>query len=69
MIGMSVTDLEYLLNLIGSTISKTDTTLKKAVSAKDRLLVTLRFLATGDSYASLKYLFRISTATICYMPN
>nr|CAI5845234.1 unnamed protein product [Callosobruchus analis] len=40
---MSVTDLEYLLNLIGPAISKTDTTFKRAVSTKDRLLVTLLF--------------------------
>nr|CAI5859492.1 unnamed protein product [Callosobruchus analis] len=64
---MSVMDLEYLLNLNDPAISKTDTIFKRAVSTKDRLLVTLHFLATGDSYASLKYLFRISTATICYI--
>lgn len=30
-----------------------------------RLAITLRFLATGDSYPSLSYTFRVGVATIC----
>lgn len=33
-------------------------------SAETRLLLTLRFLATGDSYRSLTFLFRIPHNTI-----
>ncbi|KAK7605333.1 hypothetical protein V9T40_007191 [Parthenolecanium corni] len=61
---MSVVDLEFLFNLVGPTIVKQDTPLRQAVSAKERLLVTLRFLASGDSYQSLSYIFRISPQLI-----
>lgn len=57
-------DFEYLLNQIGKKIQKQDTVLRKAISAQDRLALTIRFLATGDSYSSLQYLFRISKQSI-----
>lgn len=58
------TDFEYLLRMIGGQISKVDTYMRKSISAQDRLAVTLRYLATGDSYASLQYTFRISKQAI-----
>lgn len=61
---MSSADFEFILNQIGPTISKKDTKWRKSISAKVRLAVTLRFLATGDSYQSLHYLFKISAQVI-----
>lgn len=52
---MSVTDFEYLLNLVGPKIAKRNTNYRDAIPLHERLAVTLRFLATGDSYTSLMY--------------
>ncbi|XP_057654265.1 putative nuclease HARBI1 [Diorhabda carinulata] len=45
-------------------IKKQNTYLRSAISSELRLAITLRFLATGDSYRSLEYLTRVSASTI-----
>nr|CAI5849009.1 unnamed protein product [Callosobruchus analis] len=57
-------DFDYLLNKVAPLISKADTNFRCSIPAKVKLYCTLRFLATGDSYRSLMYLFRISDSTI-----
>lgn len=57
---MSSEDFEFLLNEIGPKIAKQDTNMRKAIPIQVRLAVTLRFLVSGDSFASLGYLFKIS---------
>lgn len=58
---MSPTEFEYLINLVGPKIAKQkDTFMRKSITVQERLSITLHFLATGDHYSSLQYLFRVS---------
>lgn len=61
---MSTEDFEHLLQLIAPYIQREDTNYQDSISPRMRLLITLRFLATGDSYKSLMYLFQVSCSTI-----
>ena len=63
-IRMTAEDFEYIVSLIGPKIERMDTKLREAVTVRERLAVTLRFLATDDSYTSLQYLFKMSKSTI-----
>lgn len=44
---------------------KCDTIMRNALSPKLKLEITLHYLATGDSYKSLQYLYRVSASFIC----
>lgn len=61
---MSASDFEYLLEKVSPLISKKDTLKRDAIPAKIRLAITLRFLATGDSFDSLHYLFKVSGSIV-----
>jgi len=47
---MSPNEFEFLINLIGEKISKKNTAFRKAISVRESLALTLRFLASGDWY-------------------
>lgn len=57
-------DFEYLLSKVSPIISKKDTHWRLAIPAKLRLAITLRYLATGDSFKSLHFLFKVSSEII-----
>lgn len=61
---MKSSDFEYILNNIGHRIGRKDTIFRDAIPVRERLAVTLRFLASGDSYQSLSYLFKMSKQSI-----
>lgn len=63
-VRMSSEDFEYLLCKIGPKVMKENTNMRKSVPVNTRLAITLRFLATGDSYTSLQYTFLISKQLI-----
>ena len=61
---MSPERFEHLLSLVAPIITKTDTNFRKAIPAEQRLMLTLRFLASGDSQISLHFQFRMGRKTV-----
>uniref|UniRef100_A0A2S2Q4X3 Nuclease HARBI1 n=1 Tax=Sipha flava TaxID=143950 RepID=A0A2S2Q4X3_9HEMI len=61
---MSSSYFDLLINLIGPKIVKTETILREPIWVKDRLAVTLRFLATDESFTSLQHLLKMSKQVI-----
>ena len=61
---MSPERFEHLLGLVGPLIMKHDTRFRKAIPVDERLSLSLRYLASGDSQISLSYLFRIGRKTV-----
>ncbi|XP_034024730.1 protein ALP1-like [Thalassophryne amazonica] len=54
-----------ILQRLTPRIEKQDTFRRKALEPGVKLAITIRFLATGDSYKSLMYNFRVHASTIC----
>ena len=53
-----------LLSIISPYIEKKDTVMRKAISPYERLLATIRFIATGCSYEELKFPTLISAQSL-----
>lgn len=64
---MDSKDFQFLLELIGPKIKKQDTVMRAAISAEERLIATLRFLATGRSYEDLKFSTCISAPSLSFI--
>ncbi|XP_056422786.1 uncharacterized protein LOC130362407 [Hyla sarda] len=60
---MSAATFDDLLPCISERICHQDTGLRRSILAEEPLIVTLRFLATGESFSSL-HQFRLGTSTI-----
>ncbi len=54
-----------LLQVVGPRITKNHTWFRQSINPDLKLAITLRFLATGDSYRTLMYGFRVARNTIC----
>jgi hypothetical protein len=61
---MSVEQFNELLKIIEPQVAKRDTIMRNAITPRQKLEVTLRYLASGDSFQSLALLFRIPATTI-----
>ncbi|PIO23178.1 hypothetical protein AB205_0203050, partial [Aquarana catesbeiana] len=61
---MSVNSFDELLRLLGTRLENQNTTFRNSVEPAERLLVTLRYLATGNSFASLHYEFKLGKSTV-----
>ncbi|XP_073471047.1 uncharacterized protein [Aquarana catesbeiana] len=61
---MSVPLFDDLLERLRPRLTRMDTVMRSSVSPEERMLVTLRFLATGQSYASLHHYFLLGLSTV-----
>jgi hypothetical protein len=53
-----MSDFEKLATIVGLQIAKRDTNFRETIPINERIAVTLRFLATRDSFGSLMYLLK-----------
>ncbi|CAI6356084.1 unnamed protein product [Macrosiphum euphorbiae] len=61
---MNVEQFQLILQNISDKIQRSDTAMREAISAKDKLQVTLSFLATGNSFRTLQHIFRVPKPSI-----
>ncbi|KAG1713950.1 hypothetical protein GQR58_002018 [Nymphon striatum] len=61
---MSPTQFDEILSLMGPIIQKQDTHLRSSISAGERLSMTLRYLASGNSQASISFEYRCGRSTV-----
>ena len=70
MMRMDYEDFLYILKMIEKDLTPKEMLGgHRAINAKSRLIIAIRFLATGESYRSLRFQFRISTPAISYTIN
>ncbi|KAL2093117.1 hypothetical protein ACEWY4_010429 [Coilia grayii] len=62
---MSAEQMDSVLSLIGPDLTRQMTNYREAIEPKQRLAVTLRFLATGESFVSLAFQYRLGVSTVC----
>jgi hypothetical protein len=55
---MSPEKLDELLVMIEPSIRKKDTTMRMAIPIRTKLEITLRYLASGDSFRTMHHLYR-----------
>lgn len=61
---MSPDTFDHLLRLVGPKISKQNTQMREAISADERLSLTLHYLAEGASQQSMAFQYRIAKSTV-----
>jgi hypothetical protein len=67
---MSPEKFDELLAMIEPSIRKKDTAMRMAIPTRSKLEITLRYLASGDSFRTLHHLYRVPANTIsCFLPE
>ncbi|XP_016657859.1 uncharacterized protein LOC107883044 [Acyrthosiphon pisum] len=61
---MGMKQFDQLLSIIKKDIEKKELNLRESITAEERLAVCLRFLATGNSFRSLAFNYRMGRSTI-----
>ncbi|KAF4115237.1 hypothetical protein G5714_002726 [Onychostoma macrolepis] len=64
LLRMTAEDFDFLLGKVKHLITKQDTKMRLAIPPGERMSLTLRFLATGESFKSLRFHYRVGTSTI-----
>ena len=64
---MSHSTFDRLLSLVGPSLRRQDTHLRKSVAPGERLAIKLRRLAPGDSPQSLAFAYRGGLTTVRYI--
>ncbi|CAB3978282.1 Hypothetical predicted protein [Paramuricea clavata] len=59
-----INSFRKILRMVEPYIKKKDTVMRVSISPGERLSVTLRFLATGESFRSLSFQYRIGERTV-----
>ena len=62
---MSSERFEDLLSRVGPLIKKKKCRSREPISPAERLMVTLRYLASGDSQQTQSFYFRMGRSTVC----
>ncbi|XP_065091134.1 uncharacterized protein LOC135712083 [Ochlerotatus camptorhynchus] len=60
---MNAVQFKELLTKVGPKIMKKDTLMRSAIPVHIKLMITLRYLATGGSFKSLEFLYRVPKCT------
>ena len=66
-VRMGFDHFKELVHLLSPFLQKQDANIRECISPGERCCVTLRYLASGESFRSLEYQFRISKKTISYI--
>nr|CAH0110752.1 unnamed protein product [Daphnia galeata] len=68
-IRLTPSQFEYVHEKVAPFISRRTTRYRRAISTGERLALTLRFLATGESLQSLHFCFRVGVSTASMIVN
>ncbi|KAL2097890.1 hypothetical protein ACEWY4_007097 [Coilia grayii] len=61
---MTPGQMDEILNIIGPDITRQHTNFRQPIEARQRLAVTLRYLATGETFSSLAFSYRLGERTV-----
>ena len=66
-VRLNTTSFEKLVELLAPSLLKKDTVMRECIKPEEMCCVALRYFASGESFRSLEYQFRISRKAIPYI--
>ncbi|XP_057314357.1 uncharacterized protein LOC130655608 [Hydractinia symbiolongicarpus] len=66
-VRMDVGQFDELVHLLAPVLHQQDTNMRECIKPEEMCCITLRYLASGESFRSLEYQFRISKKAISYI--